>query len=96
MQLHVFAPQPSSQAISLHDVAAETDLLDKLHASGMIVLHRDCSEGAPCVASPAGLSLQGHEGLMAPGVKLYPHRKKWQDSSMRVYDEGEEDEEDES
>ena len=95
-QIHVFTPQPSSQAISLHDVAAEADLLDKLHASGMIVLHQDCLEGVPCAASSGGVSLQGHEGLLAPGVKLYPHRKKWQDPSMRVYDEQEEDEDDES
>ena len=92
VQIHVYIPQPSSQAISLHDVAAEADMLHRMHASGMITLHQDCSEGVPCAASLDGVSLQGNEGLVAPGVKLYPHRKKWQDSSMRVYNEEEEDE----
>lgn len=92
-QIHVFTPQPSSPAISVHDVAAEADLMDKLHASGIITLHQNCSAGSLCTASHDGVILQGNKGLVAPGVKLYPHRKKWQDASMRVYNEEEVDEE---
>ena len=90
-QIHVFTSQSSS---SLHDVAAEADLLEKMHASGIIILHQACLAGTPCTASQDGVILQGDKGLVAPGVKLYPHRKKWQDASMRVYNEEEEDEED--
>ena len=94
--IHVFPSQSSSQTISLHDVAAEAAFLTKLQLSGLIWLHEDCLEGASCPARPSGITLQGNKGLAAPGVKLYPHRKKWQDSSMRVYNEEEEDEDETS
>lgn len=92
-QIHVFTSQSSS---TLHDVTAEADLLEKLHASGIITLHQDCLAGIPCTASQNGVILQGEKGLVAPGVKLYPHRKKWQDASMRVYNEEEDDEDEDN
>ena len=96
VQIHVFPPPPTPQPVSLHDVAAEAELLKRMHASGVVVLHEGCSQGIRCTARPGGVALQGNEGLVAPGVKLYLHRKKWQDSSMRVYSEEEEDEDDET
>lgn len=96
-QIHVYPTQPSVQASSLHDTVAESDLLAKLHASGLIVLHEDCQAGMRCAAEAGGVTQQSTEGqLTAPGVRLYVHRKKWQDSSMRVYTEDEDEEDNDS
>ena len=80
---------------TLHDTAAEAELLTRLHASSLIVLHKNCLHGTSCPAQPASIRYQSNEGLTAPGVKLYLHRKKWQASSMRVYSEDEDEEEEE-
>lgn len=80
---------------TLHDTAAEAELLTRLHASSLIVLHENCLDGTSCPAQPASIRYQSNEGLTAPGVKLYLHRKKWQASSMRVYSEDEDEEEEE-
>ena len=95
-QIHVYPSQPVPQGISQHDEAAEADLLAKLHASGVIALHQVCPAGIPCTTAPGGVALQESGGLVAPGIKLYPHRKKWQDSSMRVYNEEDEDQDEEN
>ena len=93
-QIHVYTAEPSDIESALHDTSAELELLTKLHASGLVVLHENCQEGINCMANARDVSLHTKEGLSAPGIKLYVHRTKWQDSSMRVYSE-DEDEEDE-
>ena len=81
----------------MHDADAEAEFFSKLNASGLIVLHENCSNGTPCAATPGGIVQEQEEGLLtAPGMKLYVHRKKWRDSSMRVYDDEEEENEEEN
>jgi len=81
--------------LTLYDTAAEAELLTKLHASSLIILHENCLDGTSCPAKLASIRYHSSESLTAPGVKLYLHRKKWQDSSMRVYAEDEDEEEEE-
>lgn len=94
-QIHVYSANPSYMESTLHDTPAEAELLTRLHASSLIILHENCLDGTSCPAKPASIRYQSNEGLKAPGVKLYLHRKKWQDSSMRVYSEDEDEEEEE-
>lgn len=93
-QIHVYTAEPSDTELALHDTSAELELMTQLHASSLVVLHEDCQDGVTCVAKAGNVDHHPKEGLKAPGVKLYVHRAKWQDSSMRVYSE-DEDEEDE-
>jgi len=91
----VYTAEQGSEASSLHHMAAEAELLEKLHASGLIVLHEACPGGTTCIAKSGGISHHSEAGLTAPGVKLYIHRKKRQDSSTLVYNEDEDEEEEE-
>jgi len=80
---------------TLHDTSAESELSNKLHASNLVVLHEHCPDNTSCMAKPGGIKQRSEEGLTAPGVKLYVHREKWQDSSMCLYSEDEDDEDEE-
>ncbi|KAL0033265.1 hypothetical protein WJX77_001105 [Trebouxia sp. C0004] len=94
-QIHVYPSDPSNMDSTFYDTAAEAELLTRLHASNLIILHENCLDGISCPAKPASIRHQSSDGLTAPGVKLYLHRQKWQDSSMRVYSEDEDEEEEE-
>ena len=86
--VYTFTQPPAVQASATHDVAAESDLFARLHASGLIVLYENCSSNTPCVAMPGMINQLPEEGLLAaPGIKLYVHRKKWKQPSMRVYED---------
>ena len=95
--VYIYTQPPAIQGSAVHDVAAESDLFARLHASGLIVLHESCLSNTPCVAMPGVISQLPEEGLLAaPGIKLYVHRKKWKEPSMRIYEDSadEEDAED--
>lgn len=95
-QIHVYTAQPSDVDLALHDTSAELELLTRLHASSLVVLHENCQDGVNCVAKARNVDHHPKEGLTAPGVKLYVHRAKWQDSNMRVYSEDEDEEDDDT
>ena len=86
--VHFYTQPPAGQTSAVHDVAAEADLFARLHASGLIALHENCLRNISCDATPGMISQLTEEGLLtAPGIKLYMHRKKWKDASMRVYED---------
>ena len=87
--LHVYVSNTSGYQCEQCDTLFEQNFMTNLTQASLITLHQ-CA-GASC-ESQAGTIYPVEQGIATAGVRLYPHKTKWQQKGRIYADEEEEDE----